>query len=444
LHRANGGYLVLPARDLFISPYAWDGLKRALKDGCLRVTELASELSLISTITLEPEPIPLNLKIILVGTPLIYYLLRAYDEDFAKLFKVRAEFTSIMNRSPETEHDYGLFVKSVVLDNKLPPFDASAVARIIEQSARMAEDQNKLSTRFGRISDLVREAAYWAKRENLETVNAVMVQLAIDEASFRGNLLEERIQEMISDGTLMIELNGRQIGQINALSVILLGDHAFGRPNKLTATVLPGRAGILDIERQANLGGPIHTKGVLILSGFLGGRFGKNRPLNLTASLTFEQSYDEVEGDSASAAELLALLSAIAQVPLRQDRAITGSVNQHGQIQAIGGVNEKIEGFFITCKTAGLTGEQGVIIPGTNRRNLMLNKEVTEAVSEGKFHIWSVSNIDEALSLLTECDPGTMQINGEYPNGSFNHKVVERLNDFYKTVGQSIEDTIPK
>jgi predicted ATP-dependent protease len=434
LHRANGGYLVLPARDLLITPYAWDGLKRALKDGCIRVSELASELSLVSTVTLEPEPIPLEMKIILVGTPTIYHLLRAYDEDFAKLFKVRAEFTSVMDRSTETEHDYGLFVKSVVLDHQLPPFDASAIARIIEQSARMAEDQHKLSTRFGKISDLVRESAYWAKKDNLQSINAAMVQRSIDEAVFRSNLVEERIQEMISQGTLIIDLKGMRIGQINALSVMLVGDYAFGRPSKLTATVLPGRAGIVDIERQANLGGPLHTKGVLILSGFLGGRFAKNKPLNLSASLTFEQSYDEVEGDSASAAELLALLSAIAQVPLRQDRAITGSVNQCGQIQAIGGVNEKIEGFFETCKAAGLTGEQGVVIPLTNQRNLMLNREVIKAVTDGKFHIWGVSNIDEALSILTGRGPGNLQADGNFPKGSFNEKVVERLNEFNKVV----------
>jgi len=441
LHRANGGYLLIPARDLLINPYAWEGLKRVLRDGEIRIVELGQQLGLLSTVTLEPEPIPLNVKVFLIGTPLLYYLLRFYDEDFAKLFKVRAEFGTLMERTQETEYEYGLFVKSVVIDNQLPPFDRSAVARIVEYSSRLAEDQKKLSTRFGKIADLIREAAYWARKESLNAaekgqlpqstpplvVTARAVDRAIEESIYRSNLIEERIQEMIADGTIMIDTQGRAVGQVNALSVILLGDYAFGRPSRITAAVFAGKGGVVDIERQAKLGGPVHTKGVLILSGLLGARYGRGQPLSLSASLTFEQSYDEVEGDSASAAEFFALLSAIAGVPLRQDRAVTGSINQRGQIQAIGGVNEKIEGFFAVCKAKGLTGEQGVIIPASNVSNLMLRDEVVQAVENAQFHIWPVHTFEEAIPLLTDMEVGELQPDGTYPEGSFNRAVVEQL-----------------
>lgn len=442
MHRANGGFLVVPARDLLINPYAWEGLKRVLRDSEIRMTELANQLGLISTVTLEPEPIPLNIKVFLVGTPMLYYLLRAYDEDFSKLFKVRAEFATTMERNPETEHEYGLFVKSVVVDNHLPPFDRDAVARIIEYSARLAEDQNRLSTRFGKIADLVREAAYWARKDAAKgdgepvLVSRDAVQHAIEENIFRSDLIEERIQDMIAKGTILITLTGKAVGQINALSVISLGDYAFGRPSRVTAIAHPGRQGIVDIERVAKLGGPIHTKGVLILSGLLGQRYGQEQPLSMTASLAFEQSYEGIEGDSASAAEFFVLLSAISGVPLRQDLAITGSINQHGQIQAIGGVNEKIEGFFYTCRQGGLTGEQGVIIPASNIPHLMLSEQVAEAVSSGQFHIWAIQSIDEGIALLTGIDPGERQPDGAYPEGSVNSMVMERLMGYAKSVAR--------
>ncbi len=443
LHRANGGYLVIPARDLLINAYAWEGLKRVLRDGEIRIVELGQQLGLLSSITLEPRPIPLNLKVILVGTPLLYYLLRSYDEDFAKLFKVRAEFATSMERTPDTEREYGLFVKSVVDDHQLPAFDRTAVAKIIEYSSRLAEDQEKLSTRFGIIADLVREAAYWHRRDNAHTlteddrgkvlpVNAESVQKAIDEMIYRSNLIEERLLEMVAKGTLMIDVSGETVGQVNALSVVLMGDYTFGRPNRITATAFAGNNTLVDIERQAELGGPIHTKGVLILSGLLGSRYGREQSLGLSASLTFEQSYEGVEGDSASAAELYALLSAIAEIPIRQDRAITGSINQHGMIQAVGGINEKIEGFFTACNMQGLTGEQGVIIPARNQKNLMLKREVVEAVKEGQFHIWPISTFDEGTVLLTEYQPGELQPDGTYPPGSFNRAVVDHLEDFAK------------
>lgn len=434
VHRANGGYLILPARDLLTSPYAWDGLKRALRDGCLRITDLGSQLGLLSTEMLEPEPIPLQLKIILVGSPILYYLLQAYEEDFGKLFKVRAEFTTLMERDAAAEHEYGLFVKSVVMDNKLPPFDSGAVARIIEFSARLAENQDKLSTRFGHIADLVREAAYWAKKmdsnRDISTVTAAAVQRAIDEAIYRTNLMDDHLQEMILNDTLMIDVSGSAIGRINALSVYSLGDYAFGKPTRISVVVSPGRAGVIDIERMAHLGGPIHTKGVLILSGYLNSHYGRSRPLSLSASLTFEQSYGEVEGDSASAAELFTLLSAIANIPLRQDLAITGSINQHGQIQAIGGVNEKIEGFFNVCNARGLTGSQGVLIPKANQRHLMLRAEVSAAVEQGKFHIWTFTTVEEGLALFTGLPIDELQTDGAYPEGTLNYYVMKRLEEF--------------
>ena len=481
LHRAHGGYLVVPARDILINPYAWEGLKRVLRDGEIRIVELGQQLGLVSTVTLDPEPIPLNVKVVLVGTPILYYLLRAYDEDFAKLFKVRAEFASTMERTQETEHEYSLFVKSVLDDNHLPPFDRMAIARIIEHSARMADDQGKLSTRFGKIADLIREAAYWAaqmgkdaSQQNSKSANLQLnesasqrvsesnkkakrkktqlqasnqkssinnqqlivtdeaVKRAIEESIYRSNLVEERLQELFADGTLMIDLSGRVVGQVNALSVYLLGDYAFGRPSRVTAVAYAGKGGVVDIDRQAKLGGPVHTKGILILGGLLGARYGRKQPLSLTASLTFEQSYDEVEGDSASAAELLALLSAISDIPLRQDRALTGSVNQRGQIQAIGGANEKIEGFYLTCKTRGLTGEQGVIIPLSNVTSLMLRDEVVQAVEAGMFHVWPVHTIEEAIRLLTDTEPGERGADNLFPEGSFNRAVMDRLAEFTK------------
>lgn len=430
LHKANGGYLILPARDVLINPYAWEGLKRVLRDGEIRMLELGSQMGLISTSTLEPEPIPLNVKVILVGTPMLYYLLRAYDEDFAKLFKVRAEFATEMERSPQSEGEYALFVKSVIDKNQLLPFDRTAVARIIEHSSRMVENQEKLSTQFGIIADLICEAAFWARKNSLDCVDAAAVQKALDERIYRSNLVEERIQEMIRKNKLIVDVDGAVVGQINALSVSSLGDYFFGRPNRVTASVYAGQAGVIDIERQAKLGGPIHTKGVLIISGFMGECYGQNHPLSLTASLTFEQSYDEIEGDSASAAELIALLSAVANIRIDQSRAITGSINQHGQIQAIGGVNEKIEGFFETCKQKGLTGRQGVIIPFANQRDLMLKKEIRDAASQGTFHIWAVKMIGEAVALLTGCEFGERQSDGTYPQGTFNQAVVPRLESY--------------
>ncbi len=442
LHRANGGYLILPIRDLLLNPYAWEGLKRVLRDSEIRMVELANQVGLISTLTLEPEPIPLQVKILLIGSPSLYYLLRANDDDFTKFFKVRAEFGTQMDRTPANERQYGIFIKSVVMENKLLPFDKTAVARIIEHSAELAGDQNKLTTRFGKISDLVREASYWAEKSSSYLVTSSAVEQALQSSIYRSNMVEERIQELIAQGTLLIDVSDSVIGQINALSVYVLGDYEFGRPTRVTAITYPGKGGIVDIERQAKLGGTLHTKGVLILSGYLNSKYGQNLPISLSASLTFEQSYDEVQGDSASAAELIALLSSIAQIPLRQDRAITGSINQHGQIQAIGGVNEKIEGFFAVCKATGFTGEQGVIIPHSNQRNLMLNSEVLTSVKEGNFHIWAIQTLEEAIYLLTGVQPGELQPDGRYPAGTLNQAVSDRLQQFNQLILAATKNTV--
>jgi lon-related putative ATP-dependent protease len=439
LHRANGGYLVLPARDVLLNNYAWEGLKRALREQAVRIINLGTQLGLLSTVSLEPEPIPLDVKVVLIGTPTLFYMLRAYDEDFAKLFKVKAEFATIMDRTQETEHEYALFVKAVVDANQLPAFDSTAVAEVIEYGSRLAEDKEKLSTRFGEIADLIRESAYWSKKLEQDVVSGPAVGKAIKESIYRSNLIEERLQEMISDEMLLIDVTGKTVGQVNALSILQMGDYTFGRPTRVTATVHPGQDGVVDIEREAKLGGRIHTKGVLIISGYLGERYGQKQPLSLSAALTFEQSYEAIEGDSASAAELFTLLSAISEIPLRQDLAITGSVNQHGQIQAVGGINEKIEGFFKACKVKGISGSQGVIIPKGNVPHLMLDDEILQSVADDKFHIWSITNVDEGLMLLTGEEPGVLGEDGTYPEGSFNHKASERLAEFAEVVRAQLD-----
>lgn len=434
LHRANGGYLLIPARDILLNPYAWEGLKRALRDAKIRILELSSQAGALSTVSLEPESIPLNTKVVLFGTPLLYHLLRENDEDFAKLFKIRADFATVMERTPQNEGDYALFVKSVVNNNDLSPFDNTAVARLIEYGARAAGNQDKLTTQLGKITNVIQEAAYWAKKEKQNLVTVQSVNRAIHESIYRNNLAEERSREMITEGTILIRVEGKAIGEVNALSVLALGDFAFGKPNRLTAASRPGDDGIVNIEREAELSGPIHTKGVLILSGFLGGRYAQEKPLNLTASLTFEQSYGGVEGDSASAAELYALLSSLGDIPIRQDKAITGSIDQHGNIQAVGGLNEKIEGFFKVCQEKGLTGEHGVLIPAANVRHLMLNDEVISAVEAGKFHVWPINTFDEGIPILTDLEAGQRDENGDYPPGTFNYKVQEALNRFAKRI----------
>jgi lon-related putative ATP-dependent protease len=427
LHRANGGYLILDARKVLTQPYAWEGIKRALQAGEIRIESIGQMLSLISTISLEPEPIPLRVKVALFGDRMLYYLLWQLDPDFAELFKVEADFEDQMDRDGENQLLYARLISTLAQREELRPLDRSAAARVIERSARLAGDAEKLSIRMRGITDLLREANYWAGESGNGTITAADVQRAIDAQIYRADRLRERMQEAILRDTVLIDTEGGEIGQVNGLSVIMLGNFMFGRPSRITARVRMGKGEVVDIEREVELGGPIHSKGVLILSGFLGARYAEERPLSLSASLVFEQSYGGVEGDSASSAELYALLSAIAEVPIKQSLAVTGSVNQRGQVQAIGGVNEKIEGFFDICKARGLAGEQGVLIPASNVKHLMLRRDVIQAVEDGQFHVYPVETIDQGIEILTGVPAGERDEEGNYPEGSVNARVEQRL-----------------
>ncbi len=429
LHRANGGYLVLPVNEVLRNLFSWDSLKRALRNKEIVVEEAGERLGFITTKSLRPEPIPLDVKVVLIGQPTLYYLLYTMDEDFSELFKVKADFDTQMDRTPENTRDYISFVCTLCREEGLKHLDASALAKLIEHSSRLAEDQEKLSAKFGEISDIIREASFYAVQEDSTYVTAAHIQKAIEEKFYRSNLVQERINEMIERGIIMIDVEGEKVGQVNGLSVSSLGDITFGRPSRITASIGLGREGLIDIEREAKLGGPIHTKGVMILSGYLAQKYAQDKPLSLSARLVFEQSYAEVEGDSASSTELYALLSSLSGLPIKQGIAVTGSINQKGEVQAIGGVNEKIEGFFETCKAKGLTGQQGVIIPESNVQNLMLKEEVVEAVRNGKFHIWPVKNVDEGIEILTGIKAGARQEDGTFEKDSVNYLVDKRLRE---------------
>src|SRR5581483_1133082 len=415
--------------DLLRSPFSWEALKRAIKNREAKIEDLGDLYGFSATTVLKPEPIPVRLRVILIGSPLVYHLLRTFDEDFAALFKVKVDFEADQNLSDEAPLQYGRFVGQLCRKEGLLPFDRTGVAALLEQAARSAGHQKKLSLQFSPISDLIREASHWAGRAGKSLVSRGDVLKALEEQDRRLNLWEEKIRELIAEGTLTIDTRESVVGQVNGLSVIDLGDFAFGRPSRITAQVFIGRSGIVNIEREAKLSGKTHNKGVLILSGYLGGRYGRQEPVSLSATLCFEQSYTEVEGDSASAAEWVALISALTDIPIRQGIAITGSMNQHGEIQAIGGVNEKIEGFYETCKATGLTGDQGVIIPARNVTHLMLKEEVVEAVASGRFRIDAVSTVDEAVEILTGRPAGALQPDGRYPDGSVNAAVVDRLHE---------------
>ncbi len=427
LHRANGGYLILNVRKVLTQPYAWEGLKRALQSKEIRIESLGQMFSLISTISLEPEPIPLDVKIALYGERLLYYLLWQLDPEFADLFKVQADFEDMMDRDEEQLQIYARLIGSLAKRKDLLPLDRGAVARVIERSARIVGDSEKLTTHTRDLNDLLREADYWAKKHEREVITAEDVQEAIEQQIYRADRVRERMHEAILRDTLLIDTEGEKVAQVNGLAVLQLGNFAFGKPSRITARVRLGKGEVVDIEREVELGGPIHSKGVLILSGFLGARYAQETPLSLSASLVFEQSYGGVEGDSASSAELYALLSAIAEAPIKQSFAVTGSVNQHGQVQAIGGVNEKIEGYFDICKARGLTGEQGVLIPQSNVKHLMLRADVVQAVEAGEFHIHAVETIDEGIALLTGMPAGEPDEDGRYPEDSINYLVQQRL-----------------
>lgn len=427
LHRANGGYLVLLVDNLLRSGVSWDSLKRALRSHEISIEELGEQLGLFTTKSLKPQPLPLDVKVVLIGRSLYYHLLHAYDEDFAELFKVLADFDLSMSHNETNVQRFLDFLCTLCHKENLRHLESSAAANLLEYDMRLAEDQNKLSTHFGIIADTLREANYWAAKDNSPTILSKHIAKALDQRVYRVNLVQQHLREMIDRGVLMLETSGQSIGQVNGLAVLSLGEFSFGNANRITASVTPGRRGIVDIEREVALGGPIHSKGVLILSGYLAHQYGKNKPIAFEARLVFEQSYSGVEGDSASSTELYALLSALSGLPIKQSLAVTGSVNQHGEVQAIGGVNEKIEGFFDICNVKGLTGEQGVIIPASNVQHLMLREDVVEAVCQQRFHVWAVRTIDEGISILTGVEAGQRDANGRFPENSVNALVEARL-----------------
>ena len=428
LHWANGGYLIMNAHDLLRDPEAYEALKRALKTQEIMVQlRAAMHSTQVFAKSLDPEPIPLKVKIILMGSPTIYYALYALDVDFSDLFKVRSDFDSIMPRDHEHEEAYAHFVATRCHEEQLRHFDRPAVAKVVEYGSRLSGYQNKLSTRFGMIADLVRESSYWAEVNGRDIVTAEDVHQAIDERIHRANRVEDRLREQVLEETVFISTEGAVVGQVNGLSVLDTGEYAFGQPGRITARTYMGEDGVIQIERETEMSGPIHDKGVLTLVGYLGGQYAQRQPLSLNASLTFEQNYGGVDGDSASSTELYALLSSLSDVPVKQGIAVTGSVNQRGEVQPIGGVNEKIEGFFRICQERGLTGEQGVMIPASNLENLMLHVDVVTAVTEGKFHIWPVSTIDEGIELLTGVPAGERDADGHYPEGTIHHAVQRRL-----------------
>jgi lon-related putative ATP-dependent protease len=427
LHRANGGYLVLDVVKLLSYPLAWEGLKRAIKSGELSVRSLGDDIGLVSTVSLEPQPIPLNLKVILIGERIHYYLLDRYDPEFSELFKVAADFEDQIERSDENVEHLARLLATVVRQENLKHLERGGVARLMEESARHTGDSERLSADIRQATDLVREAHYWARHNGKELIGAEEVQQAIDGRVRRASRYRDRMQEEMIRGTLVVETSGTRVGQVNGLAVMQLGGFAFARPQRITATVTLGAGKVIDIEREVELGGPLHSKGVLILAGFLSSHYVTDRPLSLSASLVFEQSYSGVDGDSASAGELCVLASALAEIPIKQSLAVTGSIDQHGKIQAIGGVNEKIEGFFDICNKRGLSGDQGVLIPLANVKHLMLRRDVIEAVEAGQFHVYPVDHIDHCLELLTGLPAGERDENGEFPQDSVNQKIRERL-----------------
>jgi len=444
LHHANGGYLVLPVEELFRNVFSWDGLKRALKSGFVAIEEAGERLGFITTKGLRPAPVPLSTKVVLIGNPSLYRMLYMMDMDFKELFKVKADFDNTMERTEENMRKYAAFICTFCRKEKLKHLDTSAVAKVIEYGSRLAGDQSKLSTKFADIADIIREANFYAAQENSKHANADHIMKSIEEKVYRSNLIQEKIKEMIQRDVLLIDTEGGAIGQVNGLSVMSLGDFAFGRPSRVTASIGMGREGVIDIEREAKLGGRIHTKGVMILSGYLASKYARDKPLSLSARLVFEQSYSGVEGDSASSTELYAILSGLSGLSIKQGIAVTGSVNQKGEVQAIGGVNEKIEGFFEVCKAKGLTGQQGVVIPESNVQNLMLKEEVLDAVRDGKFHIYPVKTIDEGIEILTGVKAGVRLPEGIFREETVNRKVDRRLSEMAEKLREFPEFVIER
>jgi len=442
LHKANGGYLIMKALDLLKYWLSWEALKRALRDEEIRIEDLGELYGLFSTRTIRPEPIPLNIKIVLTGDPHLFELLHVYDDRFPKLFKVKAHMDDRVDRKQETMVQSAQMIGNLCREQNLRHLDRTGMARVLEYSMERTEDREKLTLELGDIGDLIREANYYAGLEPSEFIKREHMEKAIGKRIFRSNLLEVRIKEMVQKDIFWVETDGAKVGQINGLSILWTGDHEFGKPNRITATVSVGREGVVAIERESKMSGNLHTKGVMILTGFLKERFAHNKPLSLSATCTFEQSYGMVEGDSASSTELYALLSALAKAPIQQGIAVTGSVSQKGEIQPVGGVTRKIEAFFDVCRYKGLTGRQGVIIPAKNTRNLMLKQEVIDAVKEGSFHVWAISTIEEGIEILTGMEAGALQPDGTYPEGTLFGRVDERLTELWEIVkkfGKEVE-----
>lgn len=426
-HRANGGYLVLAADKVLTNPFAWETLKRILRGGEIRIQSLEQMFSFASTTQLDPEPIPLAIKVILTGDRYLYYMLEQYDPEFAQLFKVAADMSEEVRRSPETTLLFARMIKTLQQRHQVLPLKSCGVGRMVEYSARQVEDNLKLSMHLGRLTDLLCESDYWARLRKGDHITGEDVENAIDAGIRRMDQFRERSQESILRNIQLVDTDGARVAQVNGLSVYQLGNYAFGKPMRITATTRLGAGRVVDIEREVKLGGKIHAKGVMIISSFLADRYARNQPLPLSATLAFEQSYGGIEGDSASVAELTALLSSLSGIPVLQSLAVTGSVNQHGQVQAIGGINEKIEGFFAICEARGLTGMQGVVMPASNVEHLMLRKNVVEAIEQGRFHIYAVDTIDQALTLLMGTEAGSPDVDGQYPPDSINGKVMVRI-----------------
>jgi lon-related putative ATP-dependent protease len=441
LHRANGGYLVLNANNLFRLGISWEALKIAIKRRKIHIEDPWQMMGYSTTEGLRPEPVPFRIKLVIIGSPYIYELLHYYDEDFAKLFNVKADFGVDMDRTPEREQEMAQFLGACCTqDRSVLPFEPSGVAKMIEYATELTGDQTKLTCQFGNLVSIVKEAAYWARSDGAERVSGHHVKQALDQRDFRHDRIDARIREMIERGTIFVDTEGECCGQLNGLAVLQMGNYAFGKPSRITASVHTGKAGLVDIEREAKLGGKTHTKGIMILKGYLGERFAQERPLSFSASLAFEQSYSMIDGDSASSTELYAILSALADAPIHQGIAVTGSVNQKGEVQPIGGVNQKIEGFFRVCKAKGLSGDQGVLIPEANVKNLMLCEEVVDAVSEGQFHIYPVTSVEEGIEVLTGVSAGEPGDDGAYPADSLFGRVSARLEAIHEALKASGKD----
>ncbi|MEJ2696094.1 MAG: ATP-binding protein [Candidatus Sulfobium sp.] len=440
LHKANGGYIVINALDLLRNIFSYETLKRALRNREIKIEDVWEQYRAISTATLKPEAIPLNVKVILIGNPYLYYLLYNLDEEYRDLFKVKADFDNRMEKNEGAMQKYAAFVASTCKQEKFLPFDRSGVAKIVEHGSRLAGHQEKLSSRFSDVADVIKEAHYWAKKEGSDLVRSGHVDRALKEKIYRANRIEERLREMVVEGTLIVDTEGEKVGQINGLAVLGMGDYQFGKPSRITARTYAGKGGVINIERETKMSGKIHEKAILIITNYIGSTYARKKPISFSASITFEQLYDMVEGDSASCAELYVLLSSLAGLPLKQNLAVTGSMDQNGDVQPIGGVNEKIEGFFDLCKIRGLDGTHGVVIPAKNVKHLMVKQEVVDAVRDGKFAIYPISRVEEGMEIFTGMPAGEIREEGTYPEGTINGLVAKRLEEISTAMRKEKEE----